>query len=241
MEGDRLGQFLRRAAVEALDLATPQFCAGCGALGAAVCEPCAQPLYGPLLRVRARATDLPIWAAAPYADSTRLVVQAWKRGRVDVAAQVLEAVATAADRWAAVSGLTPQLVVPAPSGWRRRLSGRLVARDAAGAAAARVGAQLRDPLRRRWGVTAPAKLAGASARRRAAARTARTLRVVGPPPQAAGMKPAVTVLLVDDVVTTGATLAAAAAVLEEAWGVCVVGALVLAAAPSSNTLQCGVR
>ncbi|NLI19905.1 MAG: ComF family protein [Actinomycetales bacterium] len=225
---------LRAALAAALDLVTPTACPGCGHLDVVLCERCAAPLYGVPRRVDAETPFLhdgpPTWAATTYTDSTREVVLAWKRGREDLRGTLREAAGELVDRWAAlgegpVGGVVG--IVPAPSGWVRRVRGLLVVRDlaetaAAAFAAARPGVEVRalDVVRRRG----TGHLAGLGAGARAAARGTAVMRVRAHPPVDAWV-------VVDDVVTTGATLRAVATALRQASGRPVVAAFVLAATP----------
>lgn len=181
---------------------------------------------------------LPVWAIAPYSGPVRGIVLAWKsRGRADLGAVVERAAARAARPWALALGAVvsdrldgaagPIVVLPAPSGWRRRASGRfVVGRLAHAVASGLAGAGpfrevvVVDALRRGRGRNHQSGL-GLGAR---AANRRRTTRVV------AALARGTQCLLVDDVLTTGATLAECRRALEEA-GCVVVGALVLAATP----------
>ncbi|SEE98935.1 ComF family protein [Ruania alba] len=238
-----------------IGLVLPRHCAGCDAPDRSLCARCRRLLSGPPQRCEEDtvflaaeeylpALGLPTWSLAVYAGPVRRVVLAWKSGQrpdldeelMRVARGGIVAVAdTVVPARDADDGAEPALVVvPAPSGWRRRLRRRLVARTLAfGTAEGLTEASGRtvwvaDLLRRRG---RSGHALGARARRRAG-RTA--TRCLGPIP------PGTACLLVDDVVTSGATLDAARAALEHA-GARVVGAVVLAATPPPGTTGSAVH
>lgn len=223
-----------------LSVVLPRSCVGCGAWDRAVCRDCrgiwAQPPrrceedtvhlaaqeYG-----RAR-LGLPVWALAPYRGAARRMILGWKSGRrPDGAAVLVPAVQHAAGLIAGQLGPAgPVVVVPAPSGLRRRVARRFVAGAlAAGVARGLAGSgievvEVADVLRTRG-----ASIHSLGARARSGARAIRLRRGSLVPDQA---------LLVDDVVTTGATAAAARDVLQS-QGAQVLGVVVLAATPSPRS------
>ena len=249
----RLQTLVRSAVALAADLVSltlPVACAGCGRGERSLCAACTALFLAPYrceedtvvlgAQDDAPALGLPTWTTAAYAGPARHVVLAWKSGaRPDVAGAVAEVGERAGCRLSAelvlpATSVSPAsftaaagvdlLVVPAPSGWRRRMARRLVAADLAADLArglatgtgGRVWAA--DVLRRRGG---SGHLLGAAARAR---RGRGSVRVITDLP--AGTP----VLIVDDVVTTGSTIHACRSALARA-GAEVIGAVALAATP----------
>jgi ComF family protein len=189
-------------------------CAVC----AAALEAAAPPAGFACGRCRARppAFDrlLAAWRYAPPLDA---VIRALKFGRrgdlgAGLAAEMAERLGGELER---LAGGPPELVVPVPLHWRRRLGrGYNQAERIARPLARRLGLPFAAALARRR-ATAPQTALGGAARRAnpRGAFAAAAARVAGR-----------RVLLVDDVATTGATLDAAAACLRAAGAAAVVAA-----------------
>ncbi|WP_168211799.1 ComF family protein [Ruania zhangjianzhongii] len=238
---------------DVVGLMLPVACAGCGRGERSLCAACAA-LFGAPYRCEedtvvlgaqdyAPALGLPTWTTAAYAGPARHVVLAWKSGARPDLSRVLAEVGERAGRRLASELVLPAgsatfagsgtasgakgadlLVVPAPSGWRRRTARLLVAADLAaalaGGLAAGTGARV-------WAVDVLRRRGGSGHRLGAAARTRRgrgSARVVTAVPTG------VPVLIVDDVVTTGSTIHASRTALAGA-GAEVIGAFALAATP----------
>lgn len=214
-----------------MDILFPRQCAGCARPDHSLCPACAEALARPhwvsaalpALASFDGSVPFPVLAGGQYAGDIRRVITAWKSGqRPDVGKELcVRAATTLAELFASLPALSPQLVIAAPSGWRRRMSGKLVTRDLARASARALGIPCPDILRRTG-----ARQRGASARRRAHNRRSGTFLRPGASDRFRGA----TAILIDDVVTTGATLAGAAQTLEKG-GITPIMAYVLAAAP----------
>lgn len=229
-----------------LSLVLPRDCAGCARADQVLCARCTRAFSRPW-RCEEDATLLaplpggaptppwPVWTLAEYRGAARHAVLAWKSGvRPDLAPVLRGVVAAAAPAVLAelagdgfggtpVGGRGPLAVVPAPSGLRRRASGRFVVgelADAVAEAAARAwpGCEVMvlDVLRGR----------GRSGHRLSAVARGRR----GGLASCAPLPPGLACLLVDDVVTTGATLIGCRDALRAA-GARPLGALTLAATP----------
>lgn len=205
----------------------------------------------------APALTVPTWVLGDYADAGARAVLAWKSGqRPDLGrplTQLLAGMVTAvldsgeldSDGVGSDDPAQPQsdglahprgwrgevVVVPAPSGWKRRAQGRLVTPLLAQAVVqvgreAGISARVVDALRAQSSLREllPGRTRGdpRSAQERTLSRRIRCVRAL---PRGAR------VVLVDDVVTTGATLAACAEAVQESGVSGVVGGFALVAAP----------
>ncbi len=201
------GRLIRAAGAQALALALPVDCAGCGASDVALCDTC-RPMLQPTVRV-AEAAGLPVRSGLPFDGVPARVLRALKEeGRTQLARALAPALAAAA------AGADAVHVVPVPT---------------SAAAMRRRGYRVADLLARRAGLrpVRMLRMTRATADQRRLSRDARAHNVRGSM-RAIRRLDDVTVLVVDDVVTTGATLAEAARALRAA-GARVVGAATVAA------------
>lgn len=204
---------VRDALADALSLAFPIACAGCGDPGRPLCRACAAEL-APQPQRQILDGGLPVWSGLEYGGVTARALRALKEeGRTAIARDLAPALRAALG--AAASGRKGLIVVPVPT---------------SRAAMRRRGYRVVDLLVRRAGVDATPLLRAVRhvADQRALGREERAANAAGSlrSRPAAGAH----VVIADDVVTTGATLREAARALTEA-GAQVVGAVTVAATP----------
>lgn len=216
-----------------LDLIFPQYCAGCGAWGAQLCRTCLDALRGEWEEVSAGAVYLqvfdpageeympafPVFSLNPHTGTAQKTVAAWKHASLAALDRSL------LDLWQMrlvslrdMPGMETAgacVAVNAPSGFRRRHRGQLIAAKLASAAAEVFGCGYCDALRTKFspGDLRPARphysVAGKNERLAKGERIKCVKNLAGRE-----------VLLFDDVLTTGATMLGCARVLAEN-GACV--------------------
>lgn len=211
--GAGLGRWARRL----LGVVLPVQCVGCGVWDVVLCPDC-EALAGDaagvpsdwgVMEVGGDGHEIGVWSLGDYAGPLRRIVLAAKhRERVRIEGFLVRAGRTLGGRVAA-SGLVPRApsppevwVVPAPSGWRRRFRGQMiapvVARGVAEAIADRTLGRVRVISCARLRAGARSQSGRTGAQRRSGRAGALVASVAVPP--------GVTVVLVDDVITTGATI-----------------------------------
>lgn len=153
------------AASQLLSAVVPVQCAGCGQWDIALCPDCSRALEGELQEVpRANGAGLlPVWALSTYQGPVRSMLVAWKNGkREDLTPAFVAAARRVAQLWAeqlspaqyaSIQASGSLLVLPAPSGWQRRLRGQMVTPLIADGVAAGVAEAFRA---RHYSSTAPA-------------------------------------------------------------------------------------
>jgi len=204
---------VRAACAQALALACPVACAGCGALDVALCDTC-RGMLRPQVTTRALADGLTVRSGLPFDDVPARVLRALKEeGRTSLARALGPALAAAL---AAALGERCGVVIPVPTS---RAAMRRRGYRVAELLARRAGAR---PLR-------VLRVARATADQRGLSRTARSDNVAGSM-RATRRLDGLEIIVVDDVVTTGATLVEAARALRDA-GAHVRGAVTVAATP----------
>lgn len=193
-----------------LDVVLPVQCVGCGTWDVRLCPGCAALASGPadwgVLEGPTRGRDLGVWTLGEYADRLRGIVLAAKhRPAVDLGVFLVEAGRTLAQGIVAAGVLgrvSETWVVAAPSGWRRRHRGQLVAPVLARGVAQGI-AEGTGGISRVVDVAGLRPFTGSqSGRSGGERRSGRLDSMVG----RVRVPGDVAVVLADDVVTTGATL-----------------------------------
>ncbi|WEG07866.1 phosphoribosyltransferase family protein [Microbacterium horticulturae] len=206
---DEVWMPVRAACAQALALAFPVECAGCGQPDIALCDTCRGMLHPQVVK-QVLADGLTVRSALPFAGVPARVLRALKEeGRTSLARAFAPALAAAL-------GEVPGVVVPVPT---------------SRAAMRRRGYRVAELLARRAGVrpVRALRIVRATADQRGLSRTARADNVTGSL-QATRRLDGLEVIVVDDVVTTGATLVEAARALRTA-GAHVRAAVTVAATP----------
>ena len=187
-------------------LALPVQCVGCGAWDTSLCESCAALAEHVMAwGVLDEGAGLGLWANGPYEDDLRRIVLAAKHAqRVDVD-QFLVRAGVALGKAMSASRMIPEgplWVVPAPSGFKRRFRGQMVAPVIAHGVAkgltgvSRGPVSVVDAVALRFRASSQSGKSGVERRRnRQHSMRLRTQLPAGMP-----------VVVVDDVVTTGATV-----------------------------------
>ena len=204
------------------ELLLPRRCAGCGAAGVTLCEPCRHEWRRPPFRVDPRVDPrVPVFALGPWGGVHRTTVIGIKeRGRRDVIPEIGAVLGAAIGYLMARGDLpaTPRPVLsPAPT---RRRSARLRGGDTVAAICRTSGFDVVPLVRLAPSVRDSAGLDAASRRANLLGAVRLVRRVDGWSER---------VVVVDDVVTTGATAAATVECLSVA-GIQVTGVVALTAA-----------
>lgn len=259
--------YLRLFSCSCMDLLFPRFCPGCGAWDEDVCDRCSARLFGSWMSIAGRLPYLlavsrddgecrpiiPCCALSSYSGCVRTLIISWKHSnsaRRD--RQICRLWARGVKQLglgnlctnilANCSGVERILIIPAPSRWRRRHRGQLVAEKLARAVEGECGgyAELRDVMRMRSDLRVVSSCGGVAKwimNHRCSVKQGGGFQVANHAQRGRKRErvfcdvslDGCAVILVDDVVTTGATAQGMVRAVEESGGR-VLGMLALAAA-----------